>query len=754
IVVTERVTEAAEQATGDLFADEGMVREESSLFSGAGRLKTDVLFRHLPRLAIVDALKKQHRFFHWDLEFSDLFAERGGFDLMLGNPPWLRVEWQEAGVLGDFEPEFVLRKLSASKLATLRIDTFNQIPALEEAWRSEYEGCEGMQNFLNAQQNYAVLAGQKANLYKCFLPQAWRLGARKGVAGFLHPEGIYDDPKGGQLRASVYPRLRAHFQFQNELNLFVEVDHHAKFSSNIYSASPSLVGFEHISNLYTPQTIDACFDHSGGGEIPGIKDEIEYEGKLKVVWNTSGHRSRLISITTHELELFARLYDSEGTPACQARLPALHATQLVAVLDKFADQKTKLGDLGDSYYSTQHWNEVNAQNDGTMIRETQFPENSSQWILSGPHFFVGTPFYKTPRENCTLNSDYDCLDLLTLPDDYLPRTNYMPACDVQEYAKRTPRVTWTEPGEDEPRKVTDYYRFVNRRMFGASSERSMISSIVPKHVAHIHPVLSTTFREPKSLLSFSAFCHSIVADFYLKTTGRADVYESTLRCFPYVELMSANSRALALNVLTKDYAGLWQSCYNPDFNTQRWSRNLPQLPQDFFANLTPEWQRDYALRSDYSRRQALVEIDVLVAQALGLTLEELLTLYRVQFPVMRQYEADTWYDQNGRIIFTPSKGLVGVGLPRTARKADLKNGFVFNVDSPDWTGGDCTDQAIGWDDVKHLQTGTVSVTFDDYTRSDEGERRTVIWQAPFIKPDREDDYKVAWAFFAQDKESV
>ncbi|EDR2128723.1 hypothetical protein GPO20_004798, partial [Salmonella enterica] len=512
--------------------------------------------------------------------------------------------------------------------------------------------------------------------------------------------------------------------------------------------------FEHISNLYTPQTIDACFDHSGGGEIPGIKDEIEYEGKLKVVWNTSGHRSRLISITTHELELFARLYDSEGTPACQARLPALHATQLVAVLDKFADQKTKLGDLGDSYYSTQHWNEVNAQNDGTMIRETQFPENSSQWILSGPHFFVGTPFYKTPRENCTLNSDYDCLDLLTLPDDYLPRTNYMPACDVQEYAKRTPRVTWTEPGEDEPRKVTDYYRFVNRRMFGASSERSMISSIVPKHVAHIHPVLSTTFREPKSLLSFSAFCHSIVADFYLKTTGRADVYESTLRCFPYVELMSANSRALALNVLTKDYAGLWQSCYNPDFNTQRWSRNLPQLPQDFFANLTPEWQRDYALRSDYSRRQALVEIDVLVAQALGLTLEELLTLYRVQFPVMRQYEADTWYDQNGRIIFTPSKGLVGVGLPRTARKADLKNGFVFNVDSPDWTGGDCTDQAIGWDDVKHLQTGTVSVTFDDYTRSDEGERRTVIWQAPFIKPDREDDYKVAWAFFAQDKESV
>ena len=720
---------------GNLFDSGSGVGEQLSLFPDTrpkqmsldlvdkfGFVDVDRLCRDNKRLGLVRELGERYRFLHWELEFADLFERRGGFDLVLGNPPWLKVEWNEGGVMGDHEPLFVLRKLSASKLAKKRQEVLDKYD-LRSDYLSAYEEASATQNFLNGIQNYPLLKGMQTNLYKCFLPQAWTNLKELGVAGFLHPEGIYDDPKGGGFREEVYPRLRYHFQFHNELSLFAEVHHVTKFSVNVFRNIKDKVNFSHLANLFSPSTVDVCFNHDGNGPVPGIKDDNNK-------WNIQGHQERIVQCGAEDLKLFAKLYDVGGTPFLQARLPAVHSAQIVEVLQKFAAQPNRLGDFHGEYSCTEMWHETNAQKDGTIRRQTDFSENTFQWILSGPHFFVGNPFNKTPRAKCSLNSHYDILDLTTLPDDYLPRTNYMPYCDAEEYRQRIPVFQKNgNVGQIKKVKVTDCYRFVNREMLSQSGERTLISFIAPKGAGHINTCLATCFENTKDLLDYYSLAISIPIDFRVKSTGMGHANTTLINQLPILKnsskLVALRARALELTCLTTHYADLWQECWQDEFQNDNWAKDDPRLTNIFFMKLSSIWQRSNALRTDYTRRQALIEIDVLAAMALRLTLEELKTIYRVQFPVLRQNEGDTWYDINGRIVFTISKGLPGVGFSRKKTQRD----------------------PIGWEDIKDIQSGTVSKIIMDDTLPGGPFERTITYEAPFDRCDREKDYEEVWVNF-------
>ncbi|MGN0878090.1 MAG: Eco57I restriction-modification methylase domain-containing protein [Oligosphaeraceae bacterium] len=690
-----------------------------------------------PRLRIVRDLADAQRFLHWELEFADVFRDHGGFDLVLGNPPWVKIQWNEGGLLSDYQPLFAVRALSAAAVADLRADTIQQF-GLRNAYLAEYETVTGTQSFLNALVNYPHLQGVQTNLYKCFLPQAWMLNAPQGVAAFVHPEGVYDDPKGGPLRQQLYPRLRAHFQFANELRLFADVHHETTFSLNVYGAPRQEPSFLHLANLYVTPTVDDCFLNTAQ-PVGGIKDD---DGN----WNILGHPDRLLTIGQEELATFAQLYDDPGTPWNEARLPRLHARQLTDVLEKLVRAPHHFRDWEKYYFDTACWDETNAvKKTFTIKRNTCFPVDAEQLILSGPHIYVGNPFYKTPRARCVQNSDYDCIDLTCLPADYLPRTNYIPDChgSMDDYRSRLPVCPWDELIDSETGKKdivqreNDYYRLAYRRMMGCSAERTMISALIQPGPAHINTnsglaagfdgiaELPDDDKHHNLLLDLAAFCFSVVGDFYIKTTGRTDLYWSSLAQLPRLCDDRLRLRVLLLSCLTRGYARLWEDAWRESFRGDGWAKDDPRLPRDAFDALARDWTWTTPLRTDYARRQALVELDVLVAQGLGLTLDELCAIYRIQFPVLRQNENDTWYDQTGRIVFTCSKGLPGVGFSRPE-----------------------------WEAIRHLRADDACPTRPRSLDWLPKERRvgvppTIVYQPPFDRCDREQDYRTAWQRLAR-----
>ncbi|MDD2744149.1 MAG: hypothetical protein PHV02_17950 [Rhodocyclaceae bacterium] len=752
---------------------------QPSLHDKYGQLRIKKLREHFPRIATVEAIAATRRFMHWELTFADVFSQRGGFDLVLGNPPWLKVEWNEAGILGEAKPLFAIRKFSATDLTRERAKAFDEFPRLQAEWTGELEEAEATQNFLNGTQNYPLLKGSQTNLYKCFLPLGWILSGQRGVTGYLHPEGPYDDPKGGELREVLYSRLRAHFQFTNEMLLFAEVDNHTRYSINISGKPQASPAFAQISNLFQPFTVDGCYASDGAGKAGGYKTD---DGK----WNTVGHLDRIVPITDTQLKVFAQLYDEAGTPPRRARLPALHAGSLSSVLAKLAAYPRRLADVGDDYFSTEMWHETMQQHDGTISRRAVgdkcFVSNPEDWVLSGPHFFLASPFNKCPKEVCSSNKAYDQIDLEAIPDNYLPRTNYRPMADHEEYARRTPSVSWQEaetvtlpwaqltPEEQathpalvgqsmtvqrmRAKKVTEYFRLAFRGMISTSMERTLVVIVMPPSAAHINGVQSTAFRTTQNLLAGAAITASVVADFYIKTTGRSNLH-ATWATLPLIDLSTKIvCRLLALSSITSHYAPLWSEVFDPAFILQSWGQpDNPRLQQAFFASLTPEWQRHCVLRSDYARRMALVEIDVLVAQALDLTLEELILIYRVQFPVMQGYERDTWYDIHGRIVFTISKGLVGVGLPRKGSRTPPK----CRIETPD---GKVREGTFGWEDLYKdgqslVPDGTVVTQWvEDDTLPTGKYLKQRQYTAPFALANREADYRVAWAFFEKQNETA
>lgn len=754
---------------------------------------------------------EEQNFHHWELIFTEVLGPKtqdevapNGFDLMFGNPPWLKVTWKDAPLLNEFEPLLGVRD---AKSATYNRERPRLLSTQERqiAYRAEFEKGEGSNVFLNDVTLYPSLAGVQTNLYKNFIERSWSLIADGAMVGFYHEYAIFDDAKGGNFREALYPRLRSAYQYQNWLQLFADVGAAKPFCMTLSSTPQDRIEFRFVANVFHPRVIGQCETCAPRLSVPALKDE---SGK----WESRGHPDRLIKVTSSELELFSKLLDEDGTPYTRARLPQVHSKQILTVLERFAVAPMRLGDLKDEYYPTVMIDETYGQRDGIITRQENpsfQPAQSDDWVVSGPHFYVGNPFTKTARTTCKEKSDYEVIDLENISADYLPRAPYRPGdengnldkfyaavpewpkpCkpvqtengwkpgfwpvaeaeikayetllgeplqlygvdtknagaikarkfgffsrwegDVEaaqiwlrshglernsEYFARhfsNASIAQAKPTEDQlkkvPRPLTAHPRFMVRDMCQPSNERTLMGALMPPGAAAINTARILAVTDPFHLLSFAGFCSSVIADFYIKLKGRGHVHNSDLSSIVLPQKPKICDaivvRTLAMQCLSKHFAEFYSYAHGGEDTTLMFG-----VLTDF--DFRPS--RRLAVRNEMQRRLTQIEIDVLSALELEMSEDELIQIYSVQFPVMKDYEEVDEYDANGQ------------RLPNTKRK--------------DAGGKEVRAARADHDGVSAL---TVSWEVDNGNQT-----VTKTFYPPFSHVDRIEEYRTAYRVFSE-----
>ncbi|MEU4581192.1 class I SAM-dependent DNA methyltransferase [Kitasatospora aureofaciens] len=577
-------------------------------------------------------------FFHWELEFAQVFV-RGGYDIQVGNPPWVRPRWQEDVVLAELEPWFMLADRPSAAEWRLRKEAAltEDRPASHEYFLSELSLNVGMVSTLGGN-SYPELSGTQPDLYRAFMIRTWKNQSKHAATGLIHPDSHFGGAREALLRSAAYRHLRVHASFVNAANwAFEDLNRSQDFGLHIYGP-PRQINFAHLSQLYGADTLTDSLSHDGQGPVPGVK----HQGR----WDTRPHRDRVVTVTEERLTSWQQISGEIG-PINQTPLlyPVLKAEQ--GAIDALAAFGERLGTL--SPRITRGYDEANAKRDGLIRWSTSRPSTLRELILQGPHFVGATPFSKQPDDPCKSNRDWSQFNLRSISSAEIPRTNYVRACETGRF----------EDGKDHwnGQPYTDYFRLAWRRMVPFDTERSLFGALIPPGPAHVHTVQSMALANNRLTSLNAGFWASLPIDYLLRITGRSDLQVAEALKMPAVVNASHPLasplllRTLRLNCLTDAYSPLWEELFDLDWPArERWAYGCWSSLRPLSTQLTSTWEYDTPLRTEHERRAALVELDALVSVWLGITADQLVAIYRTRYPIMADYEAEMYFDANGRKI--------------------------------------------------------------------------------------------------------
>ncbi|MEU6054012.1 DNA methyltransferase [Streptomyces xanthochromogenes] len=669
-------------------------------------------------------IAKERGFFHWELDLAHVFAE-GGFDLMVGNPPWVQPEWREGEALAEYDPWFELSDRPSDAAWVRHKEHILTNPDARTIFLGELATNAAFSGFLTSFDTHPELAGTQPDLYRAFILLTWRATGLRGVAGLIHPSTHLTGAKEAALRGATYRHLRLHADFVNELYLFAKpVDHSTHFSINVYGYERS-IAFQHLSWLMHPQVLSQSLRHDNSGAHPGIKRYDEETGKY--VWDLRPHRQRVVTVSQTTLSEWRDLAaEDQPLPASEAKLlfPVTSAEE--SAIAALAQWPNRLGSLGPRISIGFH-----EKNDRTAGHFRWDSGQAGSWddvILQGPFFSVATPFAKQPTEGALTSNDLERWDHTELAINSVPRTSYRRQSSAADF--KASQATWFDHVEfskrmldptqrlnteasirqsgihltdsemevairsqlhaESERPYSDFFRVAWRVMNRPKNERVLHACLIPPGPTHVDAVRSMALDTPKETALMAGFFAGLPSEYLLRITNRTHMDVSHAKVFPaplpeHPLAPALLLRTLRLNCQTAAYAPLWGELYEPAWKRDEWGATAvwPSEVAQLSTVAMPAWTRNTPLRTEFERRAALVEIDALVAVWLGISADELVAMYRARFPVLQQYEENMWFDATGRRI-AKAHQQHGYGQPKDAwKQLSSHENFPLEATVPD-----------------------------------------------------------------------
>jgi len=185
----------------------------------------------------VENIRESKGFFHWPIQFAEVTA-KGGFDCILGNPPWDMLQLNPQEFFYVAAPEIsTIENMADREKAIAQLAQHN--PHLYQLYQSAVHEMECTQKFIHVGKRFPLTSFGRINLMALFAELTQHLLNRKGRSGIIIPTGIATDSFNQYFFADLIIRssLVSLFDFENRLAIFPGVHRSYKFCLLVTSGS-------------------------------------------------------------------------------------------------------------------------------------------------------------------------------------------------------------------------------------------------------------------------------------------------------------------------------------------------------------------------------------------------------------------------------------------------------------------------------------------------------------------------------------